>query len=130
MRLQILLERCLRAAESELEQTIEATRASRREHIGATADLEAVAAKIAEQVKVLDGLVRYQFGDNAELIGTWASPRSVLGPFKSEGGAGGRRKLSRPERDPTSSSQRRDERPLSKLSPGMRGRCFFADSCI
>jgi hypothetical protein len=52
VRLQILLERCLRAAESEFEQTIEATRASRREHpslrsgqvIGASADLGAVAA--------------------------------------------------------------------------------------
>ena len=33
----------------EFEQTIEATRASRREHVGAMADLEAVAAEIAEQ---------------------------------------------------------------------------------
>ena len=66
----------------EVEQTIEATRASRREHIGATADLEAVAAEIAEQVKVLDGLVRYRFGENAELMGAWASARNVLGPFK------------------------------------------------
>src|SRR5882762_1423575 len=52
----------------EFEQTIEATRASRREHVGASADLEAVAAEIAEQMKVLDGLVRYRFGDNAELM--------------------------------------------------------------
>jgi len=66
----------------EFEQTIEATRASRREHIGASADLEAVAAEIAEQVKVLDGLVRYRFGDDAELMGAWASARNVLGPFK------------------------------------------------
>jgi hypothetical protein len=102
VRLQILLERCLRAAESEFEQTIEATRASRREHpslrsgqapslrsgqvIGATADLEAVAAEIPEQVKVLDGLVRYRFGDDAELMGAWASARNVLGPFKPKAG--------------------------------------------
>jgi len=50
--------------------------------IGATADLEAVAAEIAEQVKVLDGLVRYRFGEDAELMGAWASARNVLGPFK------------------------------------------------
>src|SRR2546425_9953537 len=63
----------------------------RREHIGATADLLAVAAEIAEQVRVLDGLVRYRFGDNAELMGAWASARNVLGPFKpkSEPNAGG-----------------------------------------
>jgi len=68
----------------EFEQTIEATRASRREHVGATADLLAVAAEIAEQVKVLDGLVRYRFGDSAELMGAWASTRNVLGPFKTK----------------------------------------------
>jgi len=68
----------------EFEQTIEATRASRREHVGASADLEAVAAEVAEQVKVLDGLVRYRFGDDAELMGAWASARNVLGPFKTK----------------------------------------------
>jgi len=32
---------------------------------------------------VLDGLVRYRFGDNAELMGAWASARNALGPFRS-----------------------------------------------
>ncbi len=36
----------------------------------------------AEQVKALDGLMRYRFGENAELMGAWASARNVLGPFK------------------------------------------------
>jgi len=44
-----------------------------------------VAAEIAEQVKVLDGLVRYRFGDDAELMGAWASARNVLGPSKANG---------------------------------------------
>src|SRR5438046_9491285 len=89
----------LAGALGEFEQTIEATRAGRREHaslrsgqvVGASADLEAVAAEIAEQVRVLDGLVRYRFGDNAELMGAWAGARNVLGPFKPKGepGAGG-----------------------------------------
>ncbi len=34
------------------------------------------------RVRALDGLVRYRFGDNAELMGAWASARNVLGPFK------------------------------------------------
>ena len=81
----------LALALGEFEQTIEATRAGKREHIGASADLEAVAAEIAEQVRVLDGLVRYRFGDDAELMGAWASARNVLGPFKpkTEPGTGG-----------------------------------------
>ena len=66
----------------EFEQTLEATRASRLEHVGATADLEAVMSEISEQVKVLEGIVRYRFGDNAELMAAWASAHSVVGPFR------------------------------------------------
>ena len=51
--------------------------------MGASADLSAVATEIAEQVRLLDGSVRYRFGDNAELMGAWSSARNVLGPFRS-----------------------------------------------
>lgn len=81
----------LAAALGEIEKTIEATRAGRRGHVGASADLQAVAVEIKKQVRALDGMVRYRFGDNAELIGAWRSARNVLGPFKtkSEPEAGG-----------------------------------------
>ena len=65
------------------EKTLEAMRAGRRDPVGASADLAAVATEIAEQVRLLDGLVRYRFGDNAELMGAWSSARNVLGPFRS-----------------------------------------------
>lgn len=71
------------AAIEEFEQTLEATRAGRREHVGASADLRAVMAEVSEQVKVLDAIVRYRFGDNAELMGAWASAHNVAGPFRS-----------------------------------------------
>ncbi len=76
---------------AEYERTLEATRAGRRDHVGASTDLNAVASEIAEQVRVLDGLVSYRFGTNAELMGAWTSARNVLGPFrsKSEPDAGG-----------------------------------------
>ncbi len=32
---------------------------------------------------MLDGVVRYRFGDNAELMGAWASVHNVAGPFRS-----------------------------------------------
>ena len=80
------------AAVAELEQPLEATRTGRRDHVGASADLEAIAGEIGEQVRLLDGLVRYRFGDNPELIGAWDSARNVAGPIRSrpeaEGGAG------------------------------------------
>lgn len=74
----------LTAALSEFEQTLEATRTARLAHVGATADLQAVLAEISEQVRVLDGLVRYRFGDNEELMGAWASARNVVGPLRSQ----------------------------------------------
>jgi len=66
----------------EFERTLEASREGRREHVGASADLEVIGAEIAEQVQLLDGVVQYRFGDDAELMGAWASARNVLGPFK------------------------------------------------
>lgn len=75
----------LAAALTEFEQTLEATRAAKREHVGASADLDSVVSEISQQVRLLDGLVRYRFGDNAELMGAWASARNVQGPFRSHG---------------------------------------------
>lgn len=83
----------LAAALGEFDQTLEATRAGRREHVGASADLDAIGAEIAEQVTLLDGVVQYRFGDDAELMGAWHSARNVAGPVRvrngSEGEAGG-----------------------------------------
>ena len=72
------------SALQEFEQTLEVTRAARREHVGASGDLRAVAREITEQVRLLDGLVRYRFGDDAEPMAAWASARNVLGPFRSK----------------------------------------------
>ena len=74
----------LAAAVTEFEQTLEATRAARREHVGASADLASVVSEISQQVRLLDGLVRYRFGDNVELMGAWASARNVEGPVRSK----------------------------------------------
>ena len=72
----------LTAALDEFEQTLAATREGRREHAGASAELETIGAEISEQVRLLDGVVQFRFGDDAELMGAWASARNVLGPFK------------------------------------------------
>ena len=74
----------LTAAIGEFEKTLEATRAGRRDHVGASADLKSVTAEVVEQVHLLDGMVRYRFGENAELMGAWNSARNVLGPFRSK----------------------------------------------
>lgn len=78
----------LAAALTEFDQTLEASRVARLAHVGATADLEAVVAEISEQVRILDGLVRYRFGDNEELMGAWASARNVVGPIHKSSPSG------------------------------------------
>ena len=72
----------LSAALLDLEKTLETSRVGRRLHTGASAELHAIAAEIVERVRLLDGLVRYRFGDDAQLMGAWASARNVLGPFR------------------------------------------------
>ena len=41
------------------------------------------AAGANEQVRLLDGLVHYRFGDNVELMGAWNSARNEVGPPRS-----------------------------------------------
>lgn len=76
----------LAAALGAYEQTLEASRSGRLEHVEASADLESISAEIAEQVRLLDGVVRYQFGSDPDVMSGWASARNVLGPFKSKNG--------------------------------------------
>ncbi|HLZ46652.1 MAG TPA: hypothetical protein VKQ05_13340 [Gemmatimonadales bacterium] len=74
----------LAAKLAEFETTLEASRAGRRQHVEASADLEAVSTEIVDRVRMLDGLVRYRFGDNPALMEGWESARDVLGPFRSK----------------------------------------------
>jgi hypothetical protein len=73
----------LATALGQYEDTLQATSAGRREHVGANADLKAVAADISQQLRLLDKVVCYRFGDNAELMGAWESARNVAGPFNT-----------------------------------------------
>src|SRR5207247_10089746 len=61
------------AAIEEFEQTLEASRPGRRDDVGASADLWAVMAEVSEQVKVLDGVVRYRCRKNDEPVGAGGS---------------------------------------------------------
>ena len=74
----------LATALGQYEDTLQATSAGRREHVGARADLKAVAADISQQLRLLDKVVRYRFGDDPEAMAAWESARNVAGPFKSK----------------------------------------------
>lgn len=95
----------LTAALGEFEKTLEASRAGRRRNVGPTRNLLAVTDQIVEQVRVLDGLVRYRFRDDAELMGAWTNARNlslrsgqaVLGPRVQSAAGEGETPAGRPD---------------------------------
>ena len=73
----------LRKGVSEFEASLEASRQGRRDHVGASHDLEAIGSAIVAHGRVLDGLVRHRFGGDAELMAAWRSARNMAGPSGS-----------------------------------------------
>jgi hypothetical protein len=69
----------LRQALTEFESMVNAFNAGRREHIGARAELDAVVKDIGEVVRMLDGLNRYRFGADPNLMAVWNAAREVFG---------------------------------------------------
>ncbi len=51
----------------------------RAAHMGATAELQVVAAGIVRTVRVMDGRNRQRFQDDRQLLGAWMSASTVLG---------------------------------------------------
>ena len=64
---------------TEFESKVNAFNAGRREHIGARAELEAVVKDIGEVVWLLDGLNRYRFGADPNLMAVWNAAREYSG---------------------------------------------------
>ena len=64
---------------TEFETVTEAARAAKLDHIGARADLELISAELTEQVKVLDGINRWRFGKDPELLVEWNAAKHVPG---------------------------------------------------
>src|ERR1043166_9660664 len=69
---------------SEFETALEEIRTGRREHIGARADLDVITAELMDRVSVLDGITRYRFGDQPEVMAEWNAAKRVpgFGPVK------------------------------------------------
>jgi hypothetical protein len=75
----------LAAAVSDFDASVEESNEGRREHVGARADLKAVSDEVMRLVTMLDGLNRYRFAGNAELLAAWESARNVVsGPRPAE----------------------------------------------
>ena len=57
------------------EASANAALAGQRDHIGALADLEQKLAAIQEDVRLLDGIYRYYFGKNPDVMAEWEAVR-------------------------------------------------------
>jgi hypothetical protein len=68
----------LAAAVDEFDASVVESNEGRRDHVGARAELEAVSDEVMQQVELLDGLNRYRFGANAEMMAAWESARNVV----------------------------------------------------
>ena len=64
---------------AELEAVLESARTSRRDRIGARAELEVIIGEIQKQVKVLDGITRYRFGMSPQMMAEWKAVRRLPG---------------------------------------------------
>lgn len=69
-------------AVGEFEAASEASRAGRRDHVGARIELAGITLEITERIRLLDGLVRYRFRKDGELVGAWKSASNVPNPSR------------------------------------------------
>jgi hypothetical protein len=78
----------LTAALKQYDAVVEQAQAGRRTHIGAAAELAAVAAEIMDLVGLFDGLNRYRFRGEADLRAAWASARNIVAAGRGPGVVG------------------------------------------
>jgi hypothetical protein len=78
-----LMEQVLDSLVPSLEQfdlAVEQGAQGRRVHIGASADLDVVADEVVQIVKIVDGLNRFRFAHDADLLAAWKAASNVIGP--------------------------------------------------
>jgi hypothetical protein len=68
----------------EFDKAVQQGNEGRREHVGASAELDALAEEIVQVVRIMDGLNRYRFAGNAELLAAWESACNTFGPARPE----------------------------------------------
>ncbi len=71
------------SALDEFDRAIQRGTDGRREHVGASAELESVGDEVVQIVRVMDGLNRFRFANDAEALAAWESASNTLGPMRS-----------------------------------------------
>lgn len=75
---------------AQFEQAVEQGNAGRRTHVGASAELEALAEELVQVVRLMDGANRYRFAESTESLAAWESAINTFAPSRSGGQTAGR----------------------------------------
>ena len=75
------------------DQVVEQGADARRDHIGASAELDALAEELIQNARLMDGLNRYRFSTDPDSIAQWESARNTFGPSRAGSGAGGSKEV-------------------------------------
>jgi hypothetical protein len=67
----------------QFDQAVEQGTDARRTHIGASADLDALAEELIQIMRLMDGSNRYRFSGDADSLAEWESARNTFGPARS-----------------------------------------------
>ena len=73
----------LTVALDEFDRAIERGNEGRRQHVGASAELETVSDELVQIVRMMDGLNRVRFASDSESAAAWESASNTLGPARS-----------------------------------------------
>jgi len=74
----------------QFEQAIEQGDSARRTHVGASAELDALAEELTQVSRLMDGINRSRFESDRDALAQWQSASNVVGPPRSGGQADGR----------------------------------------
>jgi hypothetical protein len=89
-----LLEAVLDAMSDNLnkfEEAVEQGTEGRRSHVGASAELDALADELTQICRLMDAINRSRFSEDPESLAQWESASNVIGPFRRDSGAAGQR---------------------------------------
>jgi len=67
----------------QFDQAVEQGSNARRAHVGASAELDALAEELIQIVRLMDGSNRYRFSTAPESLAEWESARNTVGPARS-----------------------------------------------
>lgn len=69
----------------EFDQAVDQGIDGRRAHVGASAELDALADELTQTVRLMDGANHYRFADDPDALAGWESASNVIGPPRSGG---------------------------------------------